>query len=266
MQKHTDRQGFIVDLDGTLYRGQTQLPGAAAFVEAIRASSSSLLFMTNNSTRVASEVALHLNEMGIPASVEDVLTTSQSAVRYLNEDGRGKRVYAIGEQGLTGPLLEAGYELVNGASGADYVVQGLDRSFNYEKLTIALELILEGAVFVQTNPDVRLPMDNGFLPGAGAIGVAISTATDIKPVVIGKPSTIMMGHALEQLGLPASSVWMVGDNMRTDMAAGKAAGCKTALLFTGVTTKQNLSMFEEELGFTCDYIGEQLPDFAAYLD
>ncbi len=257
--------GFIVDLDGTLYRGGERLPGAADFIESVRSNRCSLLFMTNNSTRTAVEVAEHLTSMGITANPDEVLTTSQSAVRYLDEDARGKRVYCIGEHGLMLPLEAAGYSLTDGTTGADYVVQGLDREFDYSKLTIALDLISAGASFVMTNPDVRLPMDHGFLPGAGSIGMAISTATDVKPVIIGKPSTIMMGHALEQMGMPASAVWMVGDNMRTDMAAGKAAGCHTALLLTGVTTEHNRHQHEQELGFSCDYVGATLTDFAKHL-
>src|SRR5690606_31337614 len=107
--------------------------------------------MTNNSTRTAEEVADHLTEMGIPANPEEVLTTSQSAVRYLNEDGRGRRVYCIGEHGLMQPLQDAGYLLTEGSTGADYVVQGLDRKFDYSKLTTALKRISDGAAFVMTN-------------------------------------------------------------------------------------------------------------------
>jgi len=258
-----EKQGFIVDLDGTLYRGNERLPYAVEFVQSVRRSGSPLLFMTNNSTRTPEEVAEHLRELDIQAHHNEVFTSSQAAVRYLEEDGRGRKVFCIGEEGLVAALINAGYELAD--HEADYVLQGLDRKFHYDKLHTALRLISNGAAFIQTNPDVRLPVDGGFLPGAGSIGAAIATATDAAPVIIGKPSRIMMGFALERLGLPASSVWMVGDNMRTDMAAGYSAGCKTALLLTGVTNRENLKELEAEVGFRCDFVGGDLSELTSFL-
>lgn len=255
--------GYIIDLDGTLYRGGEILPYAVEFMEMVRESGSPFLFMTNNSTRTPEDVAEHLRGMGIQAEADEIFTTSQAAARYLQEDGRGNKVYCIGEHGLIEALTGAGFELSD--QEADYVVQGLDRAFDYGKLNRALQFILDGAAFISTNPDVRLPVDGGYLPGAGSIGMAIATATDVKPVVIGKPSTIIMNYAMERLGLPAASIWMVGDNMRTDMAAGKAAACRTALLLTGVTNLDNLPVLEAETGVKCDYVGADLGEFMAFL-
>jgi len=257
------KQGFIIDLDGTLYRGSEPLPHAAAFIDALRTAGAPYVLMTNNSTRTPREVADHLNRMGIPARPGDVLTSAQATVRYLDGLHAGKNVYCIGEKGLVTALEEAGYALTDRA--ADFVVQGLDRAFSYAKLQKAMDLILAGARFVLTNPDVRLPTEDGFFPGAGSIAAAIETAAGVSPVVIGKPSAVIMEFALEMIGLPASDVWMVGDNVRTDMVAGRNASCRTALLFTGITDEASWPALAAETGVACDFAGRHLGEFMAHV-
>lgn len=257
------KQGYIIDLDGTLYRGSAPLPHAADFINALRRTGSPYVLMTNNSMRTPEEVAAHLNRLGIPADGGEVLTSAQATVRYLDTLNAGRNVYCIGEGGLKTALVEAGYTLTD--READFVVQGLDRGFDYTNLKTAMELILAGARFILTNPDVRLPTEDGFLPGAGSLGAAIETASGAKATVIGKPSTIITGFALEMIGLPASSVWMVGDNLRTDMLAGKNASCRTALLLTGITTAESLPALAEETGVSCDFVGETLGEFMNHI-
>lgn len=257
------KQGFIIDLDGTLYRGSEPLPHAAEFIAALRRTGAPYVLMTNNSMRTPADVSDHLNRLGIPADPSEVLTSAQATARYLDSQQAGRRVYCIGEGGLSTALAEAGYTLTEDA--ADVVVQGLDRRFDYGMLKTAMDLIRSGARFVLTNPDVRLPMEDGFLPGAGTLGAAIETASGVKPVVIGKPSVIMTGFALEMIGLPASSVWMVGDNLRTDMLAGKNTGCRTALLLTGITPADALPALAEETGVTCDVVAAHLGEFMAHI-
>jgi 4-nitrophenyl phosphatase len=257
------RKGFIIDLDGTLYRGGLRLPYAVEFVQAIRDNGFPLLFMTNNSTRRPEEVSHHLQEMGIQAYPHEVFTTSQATVRYLDEQQKGNRVFCMGERGLTSILTDAGYMLIE--EDADYVVQGLDREFTYAKLLTAVTLIRSGAQSILTNPDVRLPSDITFLPGAGSIAAAIRTASDQEPIIIGKPSVIMMNYALERMQLTGPEVWMVGDNVRTDIAAGKAAGCPTALILTGVSGIDDYAIHQMELGIDADYIFSTLEEFAIHL-
>lgn len=258
-----NRKGFIIDLDGTLYRGGVRLPYAIEFVQAIRDYGLPLLFMTNNSTRRPEEVSRHLQEMGIQAYPHEVFTTSQATVMYLDEQQKGKRVFCLGESGLTSILTDAGYMLSE--EDADYVVQGLDREFTYAKLLTAVTLIRSGAQSILTNPDVRLPSDTTFLPGAGSLAAAIRTATDQEPTIIGKPSIIMMKYALERMKLTASEVWMVGDNVRTDIAAGSAAGCPTALILTGVSGIDEYMQHQLELGIEADYIFPTVYEFAIHL-
>jgi 4-nitrophenyl phosphatase len=258
-----NRKAFIIDLDGTLFRGGVRLPYAVEFIQALRNHDCPMLFMTNNSTKRPEEVSDHLGSMGIVSYPHEVFTTSQATVTYLDEQQRGRRVYCLGEHGLTSILTDAGYELCD--QEVDYVVQGLDRQFDYSKLQRAVALISAGARSVVTNPDVRLPSDTTFLPGAGSIAAAIRTASDQEPTIIGKPSVIMMKYALERMNVTSSDVWMVGDNMRTDIAAGSAAGCTTALLLTGVSGINEYRKHQSELGIEADYIFPTLEEFAVHL-
>jgi 4-nitrophenyl phosphatase len=258
-----NRKAFIIDLDGTLFRGGVRLPYSIEFIQALRNHDCPILFMTNNSTKRPEEVSDHLVSMGILAYPQEVFTTSQATVTYLDEQMRGKRVYCLGEHGLTSILTDAGYELCD--HDVDYVVQGLDRQFDYAKLLRAVSLISTGAQSVVTNPDVRLPSDTTFLPGAGSIAAAIRTASDQEPIIIGKPSVIMMNYALERMNVTSSEVWMVGDNVRTDIAAGCSAGCTTALLLTGVSGINEYKKHQSELGIEADYIFPTLEEFAVHL-
>src|SRR5690606_5726372 len=126
-----------------------------------------------------------------------------------------------------------------------------------------VQFIRDGAAYVQTNPDLLLPTDGGFIPGAGSIGAAIQAASGAVPVVIGKPSTIIMNDAISLLGLPAERIWVVGDNVSTDIKAGVMAGCRTALPLTGLTTRDNLEEMLERAGVTPDLTGD---DLASLLD
>lgn len=236
MSETRSRYAFLIDLDGTMYAGRSVIPHAAEFAAALRRRSLPFLFVTNNSSRTPEAVAEHLTHLGIPASAADVVTSSQCAARYVVSRGKGRRVYAIGEDGLWSALREAGLELVE--EEPDFVVQGIDRDFSYRKLETAVRFIAAGAEYVLTNPDRLLPTDGRLAPGAGAISASIQAALQIEPVVIGKPFKPIMAYALERLGA-AAEVWAVGDNPATDIGAGKAADLRTALVLTGIATPDN---------------------------
>ncbi|MCS7458949.1 TIGR01457 family HAD-type hydrolase [Paenibacillus doosanensis] len=251
--------GFLLDLDGTLYHGDRPIPGAAEFIQWLKKQRYPYLYVTNNSSRTPEQVAEHLGKVGIEAEPEEVLTTSQAAAMYMKEQGTGSKVYMIGETGLERAMLEAGFSIVT-EGPVDFVVQGIDRSFNYEKLAQAVSLIRAGAGFVLTNPDHLLPWNHELRPGAGSIGAAIERASQTEPVVIGKPSPIIMNYAIRKLGLPAEQIWVVGDNLRTDIRGGVAAHCRTALVLTGLITRATLE--QEQLGagvqpeLVCDSLAE----------
>lgn len=249
-------KGLLIDLDGTLYHGRQRIEGADLLIKRLRSLQTPYLFVTNNSSRTPDQVAAHLMEMGIPASPEEVCTSSLAAAKYIAKESPGAKVAMLGEEGLRDALLSAGLSIVE--DHPEYVVQGIDRAFHYDKLTHAVRWIQEGAVSILTNPDLLLPSDGGLMPGAGSLGAAIEAASGVKPTIIGKPSSILMKFASDRIGLAPEETYVVGDNIRTDIAAGVHAGCMTVLVMTGITTKLNMEAHMRETGITPDFVCQDL--------
>ncbi|MFC4597945.1 HAD-IIA family hydrolase [Cohnella hongkongensis] len=229
-------EALLFDLDGTLYRGHEPIPGAGRLISGLRSRGMLSMFVTNNSTRTPREVAEHLREMGVDAPEEAIVTSAMAAADYAGKHYPGAAVYAIGEKGLKQALAAAGLRLAESGEPAQLVVQGLDRGLEYGRLAEAVRHLLNGAGFVQTNPDRLLPIEGGFLPGAGSLGAALQAATGIEPVVIGKPSGILMDYSLRISGTSPGGSWVIGDNPHTDLAAARDAGCPAILVLTGLCT------------------------------
>ncbi|MBT2287939.1 TIGR01457 family HAD-type hydrolase [Paenibacillus albidus] len=256
-------KGILIDLDGTLYHGHRMIPGADQLIEGLRRAEIPFLFVTNNSSRTAENVAAHLRGMGIEAKAEEVCTSSLAAARYIAGESPGARVAILGEEGLYKACEDAGLNIVT--ETPEYVVQGIDRSFTYDSLAKASRWILGGAKFVLTNPDLMLPSDDGVMPGAGTLGAAIEAASGTAPVVIGKPESHLINYATSLLGISSAEAVVVGDNMRTDIAAGVNAGCNTLLVLTGLTTEENLDHYKSITGISPDYICADLAELKAML-
>lgn len=257
-------QGLLIDLDGTLYHGERRIDGADEWIASLRECGLPFLFVTNNSTAAPELVAARLERMGITARADEVVTSAQAAAAYIAEHSPGATVHIVGEAGLKLAAADAGLQLVDNGE-ARYVLQGLDRELDYSKLRHAVSLLLGGAEYILTNPDVLLPSDDGLLPGAGSLSALLSTASGVQPTVIGKPSRILVSYALRRIGLEAEQTWMVGDNMATDIAAGHGAGCGTALVLTGLTTLDNLPHYMEQTGMQPDGVFADLRQLNTYI-
>lgn len=256
-------EGLLIDLDGTLFHGRYMIPGADRLIMALREAGIPFLFVTNNSSRTPEGVAEHLRSMGIAANYDEVCTSSLAAARYISERSPGASVAILGEEGLHQACADAGLDIV--ADSPQYVVQGIDRSFTYESLAQASRWIMEGAVSILTNPDLMLPSDDGVKPGAGTIGAAIEAASGVAPIVIGKPHSHLMSYATSILNINPKNAIVVGDNMRTDIAAGVGAGCRTVLVLTGITTEANLEHYQKATGLIPDHICTDLTELRALL-
>jgi 4-nitrophenyl phosphatase len=256
-------KGLLIDLDGTLYHGQHMISGADVLIRTLKSNHIPYLFVTNNSTRTPEDVAALLNGMGIEAEPNDVCTSSQATAKYIMERSPGARVAIIGEDGLRQAVTKAGLQEV--LENPEYVVQGIDRTFTYDTLSSAVGWISEGAQFILTNPDLRLPSDVGVIPGAGTIAAAIEAGTGVKPLVIGKPSSHLMTYAMDILGMEPSEVAVIGDSIRTDIAAGAAAGCETILVLTGVTSEASLQEDIRMTGVEPTIICKDLHDLLDHL-
>lgn len=252
--------GWLIDLDGTMYKGSMPIEGAAEFISRITSAGHPYLYVTNNSSRRPELVAEHIRQVtGVEASPKHILTSAQAAARYAANLKPGATFFAIGEEGLLHALVEEGLVPTQDRDVPDYVVQGIDRSFSYEKLMQATRFIHEGAVYLLTNPDRLLPGDSGLMPGAGSLAASLTTASGADPVVIGKPSPIVLNLAAERLGIPRSEIWVVGDNIHTDIAGGAAANCRTALVLTGITPQEQADALLRQAKLKPDLICRDLP-------
>ncbi|URN93938.1 MAG: TIGR01457 family HAD-type hydrolase [Candidatus Pristimantibacillus lignocellulolyticus] len=262
---HNKYKALLIDLDGTMYHGDSPIEGASQLITYLQEHNWLYRFVTNNSSATPEQVSDRLNAMGIFAKPEHICTSAQATAHYITEQNSPQKpkVFMIGEHGLRTALEDAGIEITD--ENPDYVVQGIDKSFNYEKATKAITLIRAGATSIMTNPDLLLPANGGLIPGAGSIGAMLQASSGKQPIVIGKPSSILVQYALSQLGVEAHEALVVGDNMSTDIAAGVHSGCGTVLLYTGLTNANNKSYYTEQAGCDAEYIFETIQDFQRFL-
>lgn len=249
-------KGYLIDLDGTIYKGKDRIPAGEAFVHELQRRNLPYLFVTNNTTRTPETVqAMLAEQFNVETPIETIYTATLATVDYLNDKNLGKKVYVIGDVGLKQAIAEAGY--IEDTDNPDYVVVGLDWEVDYEKLSIATLAIQKGAHFVGTNPDLNIPTERGLMPGAGSIITLIEVATRVKPVYIGKPNAIIMEKAVEHLGLPREEVIMVGDNYLTDIRAGIDNDIPTLLVTTGFTKPEEVP----DLPIQPDYVLSSLAEW-----
>ncbi len=222
-------KALLIDLDGVVFRGMTPLPGAHEVIPTLRRLGIRYAFVTNNATLTPEENAEKLRRIGVPAVADDVMTSPLAVASYLRSLTQNHAtVCVVGEEGLVGAVADAGFRVDD--ADPDFVVVGLDRQLTYQRLTAAFRGILGGARFVATNADPALPVDDGLWPGAGAIVAAVATAAGVQPTIVGKPEPTLLLVALERLGIAPADAAIIGDQIRTDIRAGKAAGMFTILV------------------------------------
>lgn len=246
--------GYLIDLDGTMYKGTELIKEAVDFVGRLKEKGIPYLFVTNNSSRTPAQVAEKLRGFSIPAEEDQVFTTSQATANYIYDLRSDASVYVIGEEGIKSALAEKGFSLAG--EHADFVVVGIDRALSYEKLAVGCLAVRNGATFVSTNGDIAIPTERGLLPGNGSITSVITVSTQQKPIFIGKPESIIMEQALKVLGTRKEETLMVGDNYDTDILAGINARIDTLLVHTGVTQKEHLAKYEVQPTYVVDTLDQ----------
>ena len=230
-----EMESAIFDMDGVLYRGKEAIEGAAEAVNALSESGVRVFFLTNNGSKPRKHFHALLNGMGIRCGEEQVYSTSYGAGRHIVKNFPGKAVNAF-SRGLREELESQGIACMDDES-AGVVVAGLDMKLTYEKLASAFRAIMNGAEFIATNDDPMYPVEEGFLPGAGAMVAALAFSTGKKPFVIGKPHRLVLDLMVEEHGLREEKTVMVGDQLSTDILMAKKEGMRSILVLTGVTTR-----------------------------
>jgi NagD protein len=234
--------GYLIDMDGVVYRENHLIPGAAQFIRRLQDDEIPFLFLTNNSQRTRRDVMTKLRRLGIDVGEEHVFTCAMATARFLAHQKPHGTAYVIGEGGLLTALHTHGYSIVD--RDPDYVVIGEGRTMSFENVEAALGMILGGAKLVATNPDPNCPTGNGGTrPGCGAIVAMLEAASGRKAFSVGKPSPIMMRAARKALKLDADHTVMIGDTMETDILGGVQVGYRTLLVLSGGTRAEDLQRY-----------------------
>lgn len=238
-----DYRLFLIDLDGTIYRGKETVASGVRFVHRLDQAQKNYLFLTNNTTRTPQMVVDKLRGHGVITDSKHIYTPSMATVSYILSHRKTRAkigVYIIGEIGLWSELLNhPAFEIRE--HHPDYVIVGMDTDLTYHKVRVATKAIREGAVFIGTNADMNLPLGNELIPGNGSQCAMIEAASGQKPIYIGKPAAIIVNMALKKLGFTKQESVLVGDNYDTDIKAGFNSHVDQILTLTGVTRRTELA-------------------------
>lgn len=229
------QRGWLFDLDGTVYLGDTLIDGAAETIAALRADGRRVAFLSNKPLQTRADYARKLTRLGIPAAPDEVITSSLVLVRHLERVDPGAPVFVIGEPPLLEELAAHGFEVRRDAD-VRWVVIAFDRTFDYAKLDTALQASRRGARLIATNPDRTCPTETGEIPDCAGMTAAVEAVTGRRvEAIVGKPSPIILEVALAALGVPAVDSVIVGDRIETDIVMGTRLGLATILVLSGVT-------------------------------
>lgn len=230
-----------MDMDGVLVREEAAVPGAQEFLATLRAHEIPFLVLTNNSIYTPRDLAARLRRSGLEVPEEAIWTSALATARFLDDQRPGGSAFVVGESGLTTALHGIGYTLTDRAP--EYVVLGETRTYSFERIARAVQLISQGARFIATNPDNVGPTPDGPLPATGSVAALISHATGVDPYFVGKPNPLMMRSALNALDAHSEHTAMIGDRLDTDVVAGLEAGLETILVLTGVATREDVERY-----------------------
>jgi NagD protein len=228
-------------MDGVLVHEERAIPGAGDFIKALITTGRRFLVLTNNSIFTPRDLRARLRASGIDVPEHSIWTSALATAQFLDDQRPGGSAYVVGEAGLTTALHDIGYTLTE--RDPDYVVLGETRTYSFERITTAIQLIVRGARFIATNPDPTGPSTTGPLPATGAVAALISRATGVEPYYVGKPNPLMMRSALNRIDAHSETTAMIGDRMDTDIVAGIEAGLETVLVLTGVTARADTERF-----------------------
>jgi arabinose operon protein AraL len=235
-------KGFIFDLDGTVYRGDSLIPGADRVIRLLREKGKKVVFLSNKPLQTREDYASKLTRLGILTQPNEVINSTFVMTNYLKKIAPEGRLFVVGETPFIEELEKAGFKITDEPREIDYVVVAFDRTFDYKKLNIAFQGVKKfGAHFVATNPDRTCPVEGGEIPDCAGMIAAIEAVTEKKvEVIVGKPSPIMIQTVLDVMGLKPEDCILIGDRLETDIKMGRDSGIATGIVLTGVTDEKTL--------------------------
>ena len=259
LEKIRNKSGFICDMDGVIYHGNKILDGVKEFVSWLKKENKKFIFLTNSSERTIKELQDKLLRMGLDVGPEHFHTSALATASFLQNQKPNGTAYIIGEAGLINALYDVGYSSNN--IDPDYVVMGEARSYSYEMIEKAVNLVINGAKLVGTNPDITGPIENGIAPATKALISPIELASGKQAYFVGKPNPLMMRIALKKLGIQREDTIIIGDRMDTDIVAGIEAEIDTCLVLSGISSKQTIDEFAYRPRYILQGVNEIVKDF-----
>lgn len=248
------KKGFLCDMDGVIYHGNHLLPGVIEFVNWLKTENKNFLFLTNSSERSPKELAQKLKRLGLEVDESHFYTSALATASFLASQCPCGSAYVIGETGLTNALYDAGFSM--NEINPDYVVVGETRSYNFERIERAVQLLFKGAKLIGTNPDLTGPTEKGIAPATRALISPIELATGKLAYFVGKPNPLMMRDGLKRLGCRSEESVIIGDRMDTDIIAGIESEIDTVLVLSGVTNMQNINNFPYSPKYILNGVGD----------
>ena len=256
MKKLIEKTGFICDMDGVIYHGDRILDGVADFVHWMIDNDKKFVFLTNSPEKTPHELSMKLARMGLDVSPDHFYTSAMATAAFLSSQNPGCTAYVIGEAGLTKALYDQ--HIYMNDVNPDYVVVGETRSYNFEKLEKAVELVNKGAKLIGANPDITGPTTHGIMPATGALIAPIEIATNRKAYFVGKPNPLMLRHGLKKLNCHSEEIAFIGDRMDTDIIAGIESNVDTVLVLSGVTAREDVDKFPYRPTYILNGVGDIL--------
>lgn len=252
---------YLFDMDGTLYLGDRLYPFTIELLQKIRAVGGKYLFMTNNSSKSVVDYVRKLEKLGIAATREDFMTSSQATAYYLKQNHPGKNLYVCGTKSLVAELEAEGFTVTTDLEKVECVVMGFDTELTFQKLWDVSKLLLENPSlpYIATNPDLVCPTEFGSVPDCGSVCIGIKNATGLEPIVIGKPSPLMPQLAMAKWGYTPAQTAVFGDRIYTDVKSGLNAGATAILVLSGEATEQTLQESDVKPNMVLQDVGELLP-------
>ena len=239
---------YLFDMDGTLYLGNRLYDFTLDLLDTIKSTGRRYLFMTNNSSKSVEDYIIKLGKLGITATRDDFITSSQATAYYLKKHYPGHRLYVCGTVSLKKELEREGFEVTENLDEVDCIVMGFDTELTFKKLEDVSRLLLtrENLPYIATNPDYVCPTEFGSVPDCGSVCDMIFNATGKRPIVIGKPSPLMPQLAMAEHGFTKEETAVVGDRIYTDVKSGLNAGITGILVLSGETTREILEKSEDK--------------------
>ncbi len=255
----------IFDLDGVVYRGESLIPNADIVIKRLKELSIKVVYNSNNSTVTRKTYMKRLKNFSIESKITDFYTSASITSAEITKIKESANIYVIGEIGLRQELKSLGHNIETNPTDyrkIDFVIVGLDRDFNYNKLAIAQRCILEGnAKFYATNMDSTLPVARGFKPGAGVMVNALITCTGREPIrIFGKPEPFGIKLILKDTNIPPENACIFGDRLNTDILAGNRAGIISVAVLTGVTSRAMIENIKDKAMKSNNFDKNLIPD------